>query len=221
MSEREELEAEQNYAARQVRRFERREKYSLDPDNRRIAGARKKQWENKSEKLQKELNDFDNNNPIKSVANSDESGIINYAKASDVFLFDEDEFPLNVNIKPDDIINELETSEVGSDTIEYLENNKYKYSIRINYEPQTHSNRGDQCGTFINIYMDNIANTRVAAQTVIHEVAHMRYDIGNCQWAEAVCMAKEKMHIMKRTYLTVEEKRYIVKLAREHYSNLN
>ncbi|MCD8026987.1 MAG: phage minor capsid protein [Clostridiales bacterium] len=76
MSEREELEAEQNYAARQVRRFERREKYSLDPDNRRIAGARKKQWENKSEKLQKELNDFDNNNSVKSVANSDESGII-------------------------------------------------------------------------------------------------------------------------------------------------
>ena len=35
----------------------------------------------------------------------------------------------------------------------------------------------------------NIASERVAAQTVIHEITHCRYNIGGCQWVEAVCMA--------------------------------
>ena len=69
--------------------------------------------------------------------------------------------------------------------------------------------------------MDNIKSPRVAAQTVIHEVTHQRFDIGKCQWAEAVCMAKEKMHITGRNTLTVEEKRYIIKLAKEAYPEYN
>ncbi len=57
----------------------------------------------------------------------------------------------------------------------------------------------------------------MAAQTVIHEVTHQRYGIEKNQWAEAVCMAHEKMHITGRNYLTVSEKRYIVNLVRQAY----
>lgn len=58
MAEREAIETQHKYADRQVKRFTRREKYSLDPDNKRIAKARKEEWQNKSEKLQKELDHF-------------------------------------------------------------------------------------------------------------------------------------------------------------------
>lgn len=149
------------------------------------------------------------------VENNDVSGIINYAKASDVFLYNEDDIPANAKIKPDDIIKELETSDVGKETIEYIEKNQV-YPQLI-YEPQYHSNRGEQTGRAVNIYLDNISSSRVAAQTIIHEITHVRYNIGRCQWAEAVCMAKEKMHIAGRNKLTNEELRYIVKLAKDNY----
>jgi hypothetical protein len=151
----------------------------------------------------------------KSVANSCESGIINYARVNDVFLFDEDDIPPTATVKPEDILKNLETSDIGKDTIEYLE--KEGITPCLIYEKQYHSNRGDQIGRVINIYMDNIKNDRVAAQTIIHEVTHYRYGIGQCQWAEAVCMAKEKMHIVNRNKLTGDELRYIVKLARDNY----
>ena len=81
--------------------------------------------------------------------------------------------------------------------------------------------RGTQQGNKITIYLDKIANQRVAAQTVIHEMTHFYYDIGGCQWAEAVCFAKEKMHIEKRNKLTYKELRYIVRLATDNYDELN
>lgn len=65
--------------------------------------------------------------------------------------------------------------------------------------------------------MSNILNETVAAQTVIHEVTHARYNIGKCQWAEAVCFAQEKKHIIGRNELTFSEKRYIVELAKKNY----
>lgn len=58
--------------------------------------------------------------------------------------------------------------------------------------------RGEQRGNSIVIFMKSpsMKNARIAAQTVIHETTHVYCDIGYCQWAEAVCMAKEQMHIV-------------------------
>ena len=44
-------------------------------------------------------------------------------------------------------------------------------------------------------FMSNILNETVAAQTVIHEVTHARYNIGKCQWAEAVCFWHKRRNI--------------------------
>lgn len=60
----------------------------------------------------------------------------------------------------------------------------------------------------------------MAAQTVIHETTHLYYGIGQNQWAEAVCFAKEKMFLTGRP-LTVAEKRYIIKLAKDNYPEFN
>ena len=64
-------EQRQNYCERQVQRFERMGKYSLDKDNQRIYRARKSEWKEKLAQVKESIQNFK-----KSVANSAESGII-------------------------------------------------------------------------------------------------------------------------------------------------
>lgn len=59
MEERETLEAKQKHAERQAKRFDRRAKYSLDEDNKRIAQARADEWHDRVDKLEKINNIFD------------------------------------------------------------------------------------------------------------------------------------------------------------------
>lgn len=142
---------------------------------------------------------------------------INYAKATDIFDFSSN--ISNVNISPQQLIEELNKSQVGREAIEYLEKSGIK--PQIIYTKQFHTNRGEQQGDVIKIYMSNIQSPRVAAQTIAHEVCHHQYGIGNSQWAEAVCMSKEKMLKENRTWLTIAEKRAIVKLVKDNYPEHN
>lgn len=59
MERREQLETKQQYAERQAKRFDRRGKYSLDDDNKRIAKARADEWYDRSDKLRNALNIFE------------------------------------------------------------------------------------------------------------------------------------------------------------------
>lgn len=65
-------EQRQNYCERQVQRFERMSKYSLDKDNQRIYKARKSEWKEKLAQVKESVQNFK-----KSIAKSAESGIIN------------------------------------------------------------------------------------------------------------------------------------------------
>ena len=76
-------------------------------------------------------------------------------------------------------------------------------------------------GNEIRIFSQNNKSLRVASQTLIHEMAHYRFNIGGCQHAEAVCFATEKMHIMGRDYLTREEWEYVKNLAIDNYPEYN
>ena len=102
-----------------------------------------------------------------------ERGNINLAKAIDVFEYDKN---YQGTITPEEIMENLEGSPIGRHVTEYLTNKGIK--PRLIYTPQYHSNRGDQLGDDIRIFVDNIANPKVAAQTVIHEATHHEYGIG-------------------------------------------
>ena len=108
----------------------------------------------------------------------------------------------------------LESNDIGKAAINQLKEKDVK--PLLNYEYQRHSNRGRQWGKSIELYMQNIPNAKVAAQTVIHEATHLYYDIGQSQWVEAICFAHEKMFLTGRA-LTVAERRYIVGLAKSAY----
>lgn len=152
----------------------------------------------------------------KAVDKSNESGIINAAKVNDVFLF-ENELS-DPNIDPQEVLDLLEQSEIGKTTLRHLAEMDVKPII--DYSPKFHTLRGEQQGNIIKIYMSNIANAKVAAQTIIHEATHLYYNIGQNQWAEAMCMAAEKMFLTGKP-LTIAEKRYIIKLAKTAYSEYN
>lgn len=149
----------------------------------------------------------------KAVAASKAKVNRNLAKAIDVF--DCSEISDNYRITADQIMNELMTSPIGKETIQYLEKTGIK--PLLTHRPMFDGRRGDQYGKEIRIFLSNISSPRIAAQTIIHETTHQKYGIEKCQWAEAVCMAKEKMHIMGRNYLTISEKRYIIGLAKKAY----
>lgn len=146
-------------------------------------------------------------------ANSSSEKYMNYAKTSINFISDSE--PNEIDISKEQIINEVLSSEVGQQAVDYI--NQHATEVRLVYNPIHGTERGGEQYGVIYLYMSNIKNPRVAAQTLIHEVTHAQYKIGGSQWAEAVCMAKEKMHIVNRTSLTISEKRYIIKLAKQAY----
>lgn len=157
----------------------------------------------------------------KNVEKSGGSGIINNAKGTGLFQsFNAKTLSSKTDISIDDIKSEMSNSPVGREVLKQIGDSDVQINLLQGVRPPE-GERGSQQGNVIKIYLDEIPNTRVAAQTVIHEMTHYYYDIGGCQWAEAVCFAKEKMHIEGKGKLTYAELRYIVGLAKKHYADLD
>ena len=112
----------------------------------------------------------------------------------------------------------MQQSQVGINTINHIANRNVV--IEMVTMKQYHTNRGYQQGNKIKIFLSNIKSKRVVAQTIIHEMTHYYYNIGNCQHAEAICFAMEKMHALNRDYLTEEEWKKMVQLAIDNYPEL-
>jgi SPP1 gp7 family putative phage head morphogenesis protein len=147
---------------------------------------------------------------------AENNDITNFAKIADILILDVDSAASKFTKQ--EIIEELKTSVIGNRIIEKLEEGPV--ALKLCNEQQLHSNRGEQYGNSIIIYLSNINNKRVAAQTIIHETTHYYYKIGGCQHAEAVCFAMEKMHLINRDYLTNDEWAQMVKLAVDNYPEL-
>ena len=137
---------------------------------------------------------------------------VNYAKAEDIFDFNKQ--ATNADIDLQEVVDLLENSPVGRETLKQLKEKGVKPYIDYTKKPFTH--RGSQYENNIEIYMNNISSPKVAAQTVIHETTHLFYGIGQSQWAEAVCMSREKMFLTGKP-LTISEKRYIINLTKGNY----
>ena len=155
------------------------------------------------------------------VVNRNRNVIMNQARGSGAFQsLNMRTLTSDTDISIDDIQTEMDKSPIGKEVLEQIEKSADVRIQVLQGVRAPNGERGSQQGSNIVIYLDEIANVRVAAQTVIHEMTHFYYDIGYCQWAEAVCFAKEKMHIEGRNKLTLSELRYIVKLTKDNYPEL-
>lgn len=160
-----------------------------------------------------------NNSEIKKnnvFENSRYNDIINNAKILDLMISDKED--IEFKYTKQELLEEMAESPIGQKTIDFIE--KDNVAIQLDNNKQYHSNRGYQQGNTIKIFLDNTGSKLIAAQTIIHEMTHYHYNIGNCQHAEAVCFAMEKMHKERRDYLYKDEWERMVKLAVDNYPEL-
>ena len=153
---------------------------------------------------------------VNGVASNTKNVIINKAKPIDsMFVISESG---RQTYSKQEIVDEMNKSKIGQKVLGWIENSDVKIAI---YEDEyAEGQRGDQRGNNIRIFPRNIPSLRVYAQTVIHEMGHYHYDIGQCQHAEAICFGLEKLHITGNEKLTLEEWNYVKKLAVDNYTNL-
>lgn len=157
------------------------------------------------------------NELFRGLTNGGGSGILNKAKAID--MFNDSEISLNSPITTKQIIVELTTTNIGRTTLQDIENLPER--IKLTNEAKSGGVRGEQSGDDITIFLSNCKNVKWAARTVIHEITHHKYGIGQSQWAECVCVAQELKHARNRDYLTVSELRTIISAVKKTYPEYN
>ena len=111
----------------------------------------------------------------------------------------------------EEIVEELSNSSIGRETLEMLSILPESIVLTHGVEPEL---RGTEDYGHICIYVNNCRNIQWVARTVIHEFTHYRYGIGESQWSECVCIAQELKHARNRDYLTIAEKRAIIKAVK-------
>lgn len=114
---------------------------------------------------------------------------------------------------------ELDKSEIGREVKQYLLDNPCDINLYYNVAvPDDLFGEQDGIVDVINIYASNTKTVSKTAETIIHEVTHRRFDIGGDIWSECVCKAQEYKHKYRRNYLTIREKRGIIKEIKKTYS---
>lgn len=114
----------------------------------------------------------------------------------------------------------LNQTNIGKETIEYIINHP-ELNIYLCYKIDAPENMlGMQEGNDIYIYASKTETVQKTSETLIHEIAHHRYDIGGDQWSECVCRAQELKHRKKTDKLTGQELRDIIKSVKIDYSEL-
>lgn len=146
----------------------------------------------------------------------------NPAKA--IGIFNDYGVPENAPITAQSIIDDLKTSSIGREILEYAESQGERILLdykTIRLDSSGLPIYGEEIGGSITIYLANCENAERAARTVIHECTHHRFGIGQSQWAECVCFAQELKHKYKRDTLTNDELRRIIKAVKAGYPEYN
>lgn len=116
------------------------------------------------------------------------------------------------------LLNNLNKSETGKETIEYILDHpelEIQMCYNIDHEPNV---LGLQYKNTIQIFASETKTVQTTAETLIHEITHHKYNIGGSQWAECVCRAQEVKHRNRTDKLTGAELRSIIKEIKELYA---
>ena len=136
----------------------------------------------------------------------------NNAKAEDLVDIKVPKAKFDMN----EVLSGVRKTKVGRDAIDYIENNDINIIL---FNASGGNDRGGSSTGEIKLYQKYIGTNMVAEQTIIHESIHLRYEIGDCQHAEAICFSFEKMHKENRDFLYRDEWDNMVALAKNSYSS--
>lgn len=120
--------------------------------------------------------------------------------------------------KPENLVKGLKKSNIGKETLDYIifEN----IDVQVNYNPEiTRVGLMGRCyGKHVDVFGLNTKTKSETVKTIIHEITHIKYDIGGDQWAEAVCEARALKH--EKGVLTIQDKRNIIKEIKKNYPDM-
>lgn len=147
--------------------------------------------------------------------NRAKSGIDETYSKKNLLSFDNDILNEKV-ITEENIISSLQTSEIGKDTVKYIEDNYT--TVHISNEVVMKGLAGESIPSlnYMTVYKSENKSSDAMAKTIIHETTHIKYNIGGNQWAEAQCLSAERIH--EKGELTISDKRDIIKTVKDNYS---
>lgn len=118
------------------------------------------------------------------------------------------------------LMNNLNKTEIGKETVAYIADHP-DLNIQMCYKVDHESGvRGYQDGNDIYIFASETKTVQNTAETLVHEITHHKYNIGDSQWAECVCFAQELKHRTGKNNLTGNELKDIIKTVKELYPKL-
>lgn len=118
------------------------------------------------------------------------------------------------------LMNNLNKTNIGKETVSYIAEHpelNIQMCYKIDHDPGV---RGYQDGNDIYIFASETRTVQKTAETIVHEITHHRYDIGDSQWAECVCFAQETKHRTGKEALTGAELKNIIRTVKELYPEL-
>lgn len=117
--------------------------------------------------------------------------------------------------KPENLVKGLKKSDIGKETLEYIIDKNIDVQVNYNPEITTEGLMGCSYGRHIDIFGLNVKTKNEAVKTIIHEVSHIKYNVGGDQWAETFCEIKAMQHEKKE--LTISDIKDIIKNIKKNY----
>lgn len=164
----------ERHIKREAEKYDRLASFSLDRERQKRYAVRREAYKERALEVTDRY--FGKN-----VTKPRKNDTINKAKGTGSFQsFNARTLSSKTDISIDDIRSEMNNSPVGKEVLKQIDESDAQISL-LQGVKSPEGERGSQQGKIIKIYLDEIPNTRVAAQTIIHEMTHSYYDIGGCQ----------------------------------------
>ena len=225
------LEQEQRRLENKVRKAKRKVEGLSDPDNIKKAKAELREAQKQLREFIEKVNADEGETILKRDYGKEKIYLnaVNKNEISDDIM--ESRFTENLDdlnngqkdvIKHRNIELELEKSEIGREYKQYLMDNPCRVNIYYNVDVDSnHLGEYDSFSDTISLFGSNTKTVAKTSEVLIHELTHRRYNIYGDFWSECVCRSHEIMHRERRSYLTIQEKRSIIKEIKEVYSELH
>lgn len=159
---------------------------------------------------------MENNN---SVHTQDNTHKISEKRKTSEGIFDTYNNEKGDSIRPHSIIKNMSSSEIGTNTLEYLQ--KENFSVKLCYgidNPNNNYGVYDVPEDTIIVYCDKTNTIAETASTIIHEATHRKLGSKGTLTEEVECYKAECLH--KKGELTGEDINTIIELVKENYPDL-
>ena len=135
-------------------------------------------------------------------------------------IFETSNLTKSDSIRPKTIRNKLNKSELGKETLTYIQNNKLTVNMCYGIDnPNNEYGYYDLYEDSITIFCDKTITADKTAEIIVHEAMHRKLGCKGTFEEEVKCFEAEILH--RKGKLTAQDKEDIIKKVRERYPELS